>query len=336
MRFLLTIVILAALAWSGWWLYAARAREAALVGWLEARRADGWLAEARDIAVSGYPNRLDVTVTGLDLADPASGWTWSADTFQILSLSYRPNHVIAAWPGEQRVGTPQGTVTVTSDVLRGSVVFEPSTRLGLDRATIEIENLALAADDGWRAAVGTAVVAARRGGEGAPQFAYDLGVSGSDLTPPGGWTEQLDRTRLLPAAIGSVDLDAVLVFDRAWDRAAVEGENPSLEALRVRDVSLIWGELDLRGRGRLEADARGRAEGELELRARNWREMLQIAESSGALPGAAASALRTGLTLLATLGGDENSLTVPLVFADGRTRIGPVAIGEAPRLTRGR
>lgn len=336
MRILLTIVILAGLAWSGWWLYAARSREAALADWLEARRQDGWLAEARDIEVRGYPNRLDAIVTGLDLADPASGWTWSADEFQILSLSYRPHHVIAAWPGEQTIGTPQGSVTLASALMRGSVVFEPSPRLALDRVTIEVEDLTLVAEDGWHAAVGSATVAARRAGDGAPEFAYDLGIAAADVVPPRAWTEQVDRTGLLPTAIGAAELDALLDFDRPWDRAAVEGENPALETMRIRDVSLIWGELDLRGRGRLVADAAGRAEGKLDLRARNWREMLRIAESSGALPGAAASALSTGLGLIAALGGDENTLSVPLVFENGRTRLGPVAIGEAPRLSRGR
>jgi hypothetical protein len=34
------------------------------------------------------------------------------------------------------------------------------------------------------------------------------------------------------------------------------------------------------------------------------------------------------------LSGDKNSVTVPLEFGGGRTRIGPVVIGDAPRLAR--
>lgn len=336
MRILLTIVILAGLAWSGWWFYGAQARETALDDWLAARRADGWLAEAQDIRVTGFPNRLDTIVTGLDLADPASGWAWQADEFQILSLSYKPHHFIAVWPGEQRVGTPQGAIEVTSGLMRGSVVFAPNARLTLDRATIEIEEMTLSATSGWEASIGSAIVAARRAEEGAPEFSYDLGIDASDAVLPALGVGRHDLTEILSRGIRSAGLDATLTFDRSLDRASVEGENPNLLAARLRDLSLDWGRLDLRGQGRIAADADGRAEGEINLRARNWREMIDIAEASDALSGAAAGALRTGLALLATLGGDGNSLQVPLVFGDGDARLGPVRIGAAPRLIRER
>ena len=75
---LLAIVILAALAWSGFWWFNASARERALDRWLAERRADGWQAEAADLRVTGFPNRVDVLVTDLRLADPEAGWSWHA------------------------------------------------------------------------------------------------------------------------------------------------------------------------------------------------------------------------------------------------------------------
>ena len=38
------------------------------------------------------------------------------------------------------------------------------------------------------------------------------------------------------------------VFDRPWDRHAVEADNPVLERVEVRDLAFTWGKLDLRGK----------------------------------------------------------------------------------------
>jgi len=327
MRTLLAIVILAALGWSGFWWFNATTRERALTGWLEDRRADGWQAEAADIRVTGFPNRVDVLIDNLRLADPDAGWSWHAEGFQILSLAWQPQQFIVALPGEQVVATPYETVTATSDLLRGSVAFRPNPRLELDHSTFEIEGMALASDLGWSAEIGKAILATRQAGE---PFAHDVAFNAESLVLPEGLTGP--ARDVLPDAVGPLALDTTLAFDRPWDRASVEGENPRLDGVEVRKLALEWGELDLSGSGDLVADADGLAEGRLDLSARNWRTMLDVAEQSGALGPTVASAVRAGLGLIAGFGGDAETLSVPLDFADGRTRLGPIPLGPAPRL----
>ncbi len=335
MRRLFAIVVLAALGWSGWWYWSASMREAALTAWLDERRAAGWMAEAEDISVTGFPNRVDAIVTSLELADPRSGWSWTAEEFQILSLSYKPHHVIAVWPGEQVVASPYETTRIQSALMRGSVVFDPRPSLPLNRSTIEIEDMQLVGDSGWTASLGRGVLATKRSEPGtAPDHAYDIGFRAETLTLPSGWTTGIERAGVLPSAIETADLDATLVFDRPWDRPAVESENPVLERISIRDMRLLWGSLDLRARGELTADARGYAEGRLDLRARNWREMLRVAVNAGMIGENMAGAVETGLGLLARLSNDRNTIEVPLAFRGGETRLGPIVIGEAPRLAR--
>lgn len=336
MRVLMAIVVLAALGWGGWWFYNATMRERAVTEWLAERRAAGWVANAEDVRVTGFPNRIDTIVTGLELADPRPGWEWRAPEFQVLSLSYRPHHVIVAWPGEQVVGTPVETVAVESAGLRGSMVFDPNTRLTLNRSTVEIDGMKLRGDSGWRAAIGHAVLAVRRAAEsGTEGTAYELGFNATDLVMPTAWNEGIDRLGALPEAVETLALDAVLVYDRPWGREAIEGKNPTIKRVRIDDARVGWGELDLRAQGTLEVDAEGFAVGELDLRARNWREMLDLAESSGALGAGISGAVRTGLELMARFSDDPEVLELPLTFAEGRTRLGPIGIGPAPRLARG-
>jgi hypothetical protein len=334
MRTLLAIVVAAGLGWSGWWFWNAAMRENAVAAWLDERRAAGWVAEAEDIAVNGFPNRLDMTVTGLDLADPAAGWSWRAPQFQVLSLTWKPHHVISVWPGEQVVASPYETVRIASETLRGSVVFVPRPGLELDRSTIEIAEMTITGEAGWQATLGNALLATRRSEPGtAPPHAHDVSFTADNLALPAGWTAGLDRAGVLPDRMETTALDATLAFDRPWDQNAVETGNPALEGVTIRDLRVNWGRLDLRGRGTLQADEAGYASGRLDLRVRNWRDMLALAVNAEMISSSTARAVETGLGLLARLSASRDTIEVPLVFEDGRTRLGPIPIGDAPRLT---
>jgi hypothetical protein len=333
MKKLIAIVILAALAWSGYWLFMANMRKGALEGWLAERRADGWVAEADGLKVSGFPNRIDTFVTGLSLADPEEGWLWDAEAFQILSLSWKPHHLIAAWPGEQVIGTPYDTMRIAGEGLRGSVIFRPTPALELDHMTIELKDVDFHGDLGWDARIGSAILATRRPPDAAPD-AHEVSFKAEGLVPPNAWTDEIPVSGALPRQMDALDLDAIVTFDRPWDRHAVETENPAIVAIELKDATAIWGELDLRAKGELRPDEDGLAEGEMTLRARNWRQMLDIAEQSQAITPQLAGALRGGLDLLARFSGDGESLTVPLNFENGRARIGPIPVGSAPRLSR--
>lgn len=326
---LAAVILVAILAWAAWWYVLATARDNALTVWLADRRAAGWIAEASDIRVGGFPARVDSRVTGLSLADPRAGWSWQAGGLDVLQLAYKPQHVIAVLSGEQVVATPYDTFRATSDTLRGSILFRPNPRLELDHMTFEIADMAIRSDAGWTSAIGKAVLATRQAA-GVPD-AHDLAFDAENLAIP-----RLAESAqgVLPPAIGKVSLDSTLRFDRPWDRASVEGDNPVIEGVDIRDLSLTWGELDLRGRGTLAVDADGFAEGRIDFRARNWEEMLTIAEAAGTLDPTLVGALRGGLGLIARLSGDRNVLDIPLDFAGGVARLGPIPIGGAPRLAR--
>ena len=100
-------VLTGILLWGGWWWLGASLRERALEDWLAGRRADGWTAEAASIRPGGFPYRVDIFVRDLALADPRAGWSWSAEGFEILSLAWRPQELILAWPGQQVIETPR-------------------------------------------------------------------------------------------------------------------------------------------------------------------------------------------------------------------------------------
>ena len=143
MKRLLVVSVVGAALWSGYWLVAMRGAQAGFESWFAARRAERWQAEYAGLSVRGFPNRIDTTFDRPVLADPGTGLAWEAPFFQIFALSYRPNHVIAVWPGQQRLSTPQAKYDIASADMRASLVMAPEPALPLERGNLVAGALAV-------------------------------------------------------------------------------------------------------------------------------------------------------------------------------------------------
>ena len=338
MRLLITLVLLCAVLWSGYWFISSRAVEQGFNSWLEDRRNEGWVAETTDLAVQGFPNRIDTSFTDLALADPNTGLAWEAPLFQILALSYRPNHVIAVWPPKQRVATPYEKFDVTSTDMRASLVVEPNTALSLTRATLTAADLSIANATQvlGREADSTDVTAltlAAERVEGDPAPTYRLGLKADGFSPSLPWRMQIDPAGGLPDTLDALQADVSVTFDAPWDRFAIERARPQPRWIKVKLAQAKWGKLELQLAGELAVDESGQPDGELTVKARNWREILDLGIKSGVVPEILAGTLSEGLGLLSQLSGNPNTLDVPLDFNGGQVFLGPIPLGPAPVLS---
>jgi hypothetical protein len=125
-------------------------------------------------------------------------------------------------------------------------------------------------------------------------------------------------------------VEADVRFDRPWDRTALEDSRPQPRRIDLRLAEATWGELRLKVAATLDVDAHGVPTGELTLQARNWREILTLAEAAGALSPDFRPQLEKVLATLANLAGNPDSFDVTLTFADGRMSMGFLPLGPAP------
>ncbi len=334
MRTLLGLAVLLFAAWSAWWWYGSSHQKQAIEDWLQDRREAGWQAETEDLTVTGYPNRFDMIAEGLTLADPASGWAWTAPEFRTYMLSYQPNRVIASWPGIHRFAVPGEQVELTAEQLRASAAFAPDPGLALDHGVLEARELSLGSSLGWTAFLDRGQLALRDSEvERGRANAYDAVLEVEGFRPPAPWRELLgDRMAdSLPEAFDRVLIDVTAAFPRPLDAEALESGNLRPETLWLRKSTISWGDLGLEGSGRLDVAPDGTPTGEIALKAEDWRQLLRAAVSAGAVPGNLEGALEAGLGLMSTLTSDGRSLEAPLVFRNGRMSLGPIPLGEAPR-----
>lgn len=325
MRILLWISSLLVALWSGYWFVGKSAFERGAEGFFEQTAAQGFIAQNDGLSVQGFPSRFDLTVTAPKLGAPRQGLEWAGPFLQILTLSYTPWHVIAAFPPTQTITTPFEQITVTSDKLQASVVVAPNTDLPLDRTTLVGNKLAVTSSQNWQITAEELRFATRI--DPSLTNAHSIGLEVKALTPDPRLSSMLPD---LPDAIEVVRLDALASFSAPLDRHSGE-TRPGLTALSIKEGLVTWGPLRLFAQGDLTSVG-GFAEGRIAIRVEGWRNLATLAAAMGLVQPEVAPTVERMLETMAASSGDPQVLEVPLNFSDGRMSLGPLPLGPAPRM----
>ena len=176
MRSLVIIILAAALGWSAYWFVGKSIRQSTLNDWFNEKSENGWIVQ-KSLSLRGFPNRFDAIIKNIKLSNPKSGLEWSANQFEILQLSYKPNHFIVLGPLEQKLKISGQELLIISQKLRGSLVFDPKEELELNRTTISSENLQINFAEDTFASTEKIILALRK--TNSTENEYDIGL---DLT----------------------------------------------------------------------------------------------------------------------------------------------------------
>lgn len=329
MQRLLALLIGASILWGGWWFIGSSGVKTAFEAWFDERRAAGWVADYSDLSVQGFPNRFDTTLTDLHLADPGTAWAWQAPFLQLLALSYQPNHVIAVFPPEHLLASPAEKIRITSADTRASLKVDASTRLALDKANLVADTLTLTQENGDATSM-TALRAAIERTEGT-EATYRIGLNATDLSLPGSLRRLLGASDSLPRTFSALQADLTATFSRPWDLTALETNRPQPTALTLTLAEARWGDLEIAIAGKL-AISEGVPEGQITFKAKNWREILNMAQTAGALPESLAKQAEGVLGMLARANGNPNTLDLPLDLKGGYVFVGPIPVAPAPKI----
>lgn len=327
---LLKILIALGLIWSAWWYAAGYGLRRGISDWFAAQAARGWQADYASLSTSGYPLRHINLLTGPALADPATGAAWQADWISLESPAIWPGRQTLRFaPTAQRLSWFDRHLVITAAQMRADLNLRPGLSLGVERMVLTSGPWRIEAGGGDLLA-GQSLVLSMVQGEDPATYRYRVEADGF---MPGRAIRRLARaTEGLPERFETMELDAQVVFDRPWDRRALEERRPQPVSVDLKLAELRWGELRLMAAGRVTVDGQGIPSGAITVKAENWRQMLAMAQAAGRLsPDAAASAERA-LGFLAGMGGNPRAIDVQLNLRDGFIALGPIPIGPAPRL----
>lgn len=240
--------------------------------------------------------------------------------------------MIAFWPGQQRITLPGEEIAAEADALRGSFEFPPDPALPIDAVTLHAQNARLTSTAGWNTGFAAGQISMRATPGAQIANSYDLFLDAADIAPTPALRDRIGAASGLPDRIARLQLRATAVFDKRWDRTALEDARPQPRQMTVEAFEMRWGGVHVVARGALEIDAEGQPTGQLDATITNWRAFLKVLAATGRLDQEKINTVEQGLTLLATLNGNPEVLEVPLLFAEGMMRIGPVPVMAAPIL----
>lgn len=340
MRKLLFLILLGAGLWSGYWFVGAGAIRQGVEDGFAGATAQGLVAEKSALTVAGFPNRFDVTVDGLQLSDPSQTFGWNAPFVQVFAMTWKPWHVIAAFPPDQQVTVPGQEIDIASEGLKASFRAKPATDLPLAAIVLEANQLAATSSAGWTAGTGRSVISFSadeevEGAGDAPNtylFAADL----AQIAPDPAFLAAVQSVTIpdlpasdLPATIEGLRTGIFLTFTAPLDRHAGE-TRPLLTKVDISRFNLTWGQLSATAKGIVAADDQGFAAGEITVEVTNWNRLPALLVAAGAITPEAAPTVARGMQALAAQSPDLSILTLKLTLAEGRMSFGPFPLGPAP------
>ncbi|MEM8793589.1 MAG: DUF2125 domain-containing protein, partial [Pseudomonadota bacterium] len=277
--------------------------------------------------------RLERRIQNIALTDPGTGWSWNLPEVSFFGEATSPTVLRLSLPDQHLISLPREKVEIGHSRMVADLSLAPDAGLTWRHGAIDGADLMLEAQSGWTGAAKTLSAEIRaRAPATAPPNSYAVTLSSTEVSIPKPLLDQIDPTGLLDPLVDEIRLDGTAALRAPLDRFALERGRLALNAATVRDAELRWGDMKVSASGQIETDLRGYATGEIDLKLTKWREMIRIARRSGKIDRSMIDAIEQGLRFVSIIAGDGEDVELTLNLSGGKVRIGPVAIGDAPRL----
>ena len=324
---LFLLILLVVGGWSGYWFYLSSQIRQGLAQTETRLEAAGWRIEHGEPRIDGWPFRIQVVMDDVEVIAP-SGHGLRAPELRTEATAYQLDRwVIVASEGLELGRAAKGWVAVEGQALRASLSQLRGTP---PRVIVEFDQPRFTPTEGSEPFPITQaerlIINLMPEAEGRAGVLFDLDAA----TPrPGGVLARMSENRVFDLSAEGVADQAARLSGATWSEAlaAWSREGGALTEVRLEataEQDFARGQTD-----RLSADPNGRLVGDLQVHLRGGTAPIAgLAQAPGVDPRAAA-AVAVGAQLTSGFRGETNVL---LRFSDGRTIVGPVSLGPAPKV----
>ena len=321
----LAALVALAVAYTGYWFFAASELAASLDRWAAEARAAGYEVGAAQGHVTGFPFRFRIMQAEARIARRATpAWSWTGRRIGASARAWSPAR-LAVFVGEQRWTLETAGFTVA--VRDASAVI--SLGRSIETITAELPGLRIRRHD-WSEPLEVTRLAlewrapALAPASGAPD-AMSLSADAEGIVLPAAFAAPLGRAiarlsatlRLARPPIKGTLADAIA-------RWRDDGGVLDVDGIRVR-----WGELDVTGEGTLALDSEMRPLGALSATVSGVDAAIAALREAGQLSPAQAAAVAIGLRLVAKEGTrGPGSIALPITLQDGRLYLDRFAVAR--------
>ncbi len=335
---ILLLLLLLAAAYGGFWYWAAEWTRAALQGWAQARRSEGFTIGWDRYAIAGFPLELRVSIE-----KPVFGKVGAAPGYEVRAPS------LVAWARPWALERWRFSASAGARLAIEPGPLRPPVRV----QAASIDGAVAPREDGVAGGLGRALTLT------ADEIAIDtgalIGVKHADLQavlPQHGVASHLDIWISATVGASGITLPASVpplgaTIDRLAAQLAVKGTIPpgprrqALEAWRndggtveIEDFMLAWGNLGLEAKGTLALDEALQPQAALGARIRGYSDIIDALVGAGTLRPGDGAVAKIGLGLLAKAGADGTpQIETPLTVQNGQLFMGPARVAKLPVFT---
>ncbi|HEV8015490.1 MAG TPA: DUF2125 domain-containing protein [Stellaceae bacterium] len=323
---LTALVLVALIAYAGYWQYMAGVLRDQLGPWAEARAAEGYLIHWDDAQIGGFPGSFRFDFTNLSFGtlrplpvaiNAASASAWA--------MPWNLRHWEFTAPSGARVVEPSGTAGFDARRLDGAVDVEGRAAAALDITALDLAGLGIA--QGLRIGDAEAHVELPTAPpQNHTDTALGLSLQVSQATLPvavPGFGNTLSGFSFAGQIKGGLPAGP---FVAALTRWRDDGGTIELQSLRLR-----WGSLLLDASGTLALDSALQPEGAFSAIITGQDAAVDVAVMTGTLKPNEAGAAKAFLGLLAKPGADgQKAITLPMTIENEKLFLGPAKIADLP------
>ena len=327
-RILIIVVVALSLIWSGYWFLGGRAHRGMVVEQLERAAANGWKITHSGVELNGFPNRFDTTIAGLRMESPTGEFIWETPSLQLLTLSYRPNHLIAVLPDKQSFLILGNSVDLTSQGMNASIVVSDPDNLNIERFVFESSNAELESSTGWKAVFDNILFAVRRSDRDPAMVDAAIRLGSRETRSSN--IEADDAEDLINPT--TVTGEASLQASRELGLNMCKDGHAEIRRIDVSELKLSRKQSELGVAGSLAFDSNGVPDGQLDITITNGQPLIQEAVEAGLIDANVASNIGAVLSLLALTSADPASATAPISINSGRAGFSGIGLYDIPRI----
>jgi len=344
-------VVVLAVAWSGFWFYAAARTETEVAAWRARELASGRRQECVSQSIAGFPFRIELRCGGAEL-EAAGKPTLHFKLPSLLAAVqvYDPKLMIGEFTGPLEIAEPGRAAGQVVDWKLGQASVRRNSSQ-MERGSLVLQAVSVRDADVTIFKAGRAELHGRRlPGSSPDNYAVEFVLR----------LEDADAERLHPIAAKPLDAEMVMTLSglsditpKPWAERLREWQarDGRLEFVKAR---VTQGDLIVVGSGALQLTPNGNLDGNLQLTVAGVERLLkmfdierimsegQIGATINALdklmPGLGGIARQNAAPgLMAALGQrtvleGKQAVTFPMRLADGAVFLGPFQVGVAPRL----
>lgn len=316
------VIVIALLAYTGYWFYARGQIAQSVAEWEAAQTAAGFEIEHTALAIGGFPYRFSVTTEALVIRAPESegGWVVEVNSFRANALPYDFSHWIISLGETARLEQGGQALDFVFSDARFSLSGDGrvTQRIGAEVSELAIQSSGPATSAVTRVNDLRLSAATGETGEMTVRLQLDeIGLSQEGIDPIlydafGDTITQLQADFVI-SQWNTLAQAADLV---AWSQA--EGQ------YTLREFHIDWGRLDMDAEGQMTLDSELRPQGRLSLNLLDPEAVVDALIETGVISSDNAGAMRL---VAQSAPRSDTGTAIPLSFRNGGVFFGPVRLG---------